>query len=72
MSFTASGADEEVSPIYGVRIPAGYRNRALVNVGHEAADLNDFRVVLGNHIAIKASRDGTLPFPDGAMIARLA
>src|SRR5262249_22255484 len=27
---------------------------------------------LGNDVAIKAFRDGTLPFPDGAMIARLA
>jgi hypothetical protein len=72
MAFTAGGADEEASPIYGVKIPAGYRDWPLVNVGHEAANLNDFRAVLGNDIAIKAFRDGTRPFPDGAMIARLA
>jgi hypothetical protein len=30
------------------------------------------RVVLGNAIAIKAFQDGTLPFPDGTFIARLA
>jgi hypothetical protein len=70
--FAAGGADEAVSPIYGVKIPAGYRDWSLVNVGHEAANLNDFRVVLGNDVAIKAFRDGTRPFPDGAMIARLA
>jgi hypothetical protein len=72
MLAAAVGADEAVSPIYGVKIPAGYRDWSLVNVGHEAANLNDFRVVLGNDIAYKAFRDGTRPFPDGAMIARLA
>ena len=70
--FAAGGADDEGSPIYGVKIPAGYRDWPLVNVGHEAANLNDFRVVLGNAVAIKAFRDGTLPFPDGAILARLA
>jgi hypothetical protein len=61
-----------VSPIYGVEIPAGYRQWALVNVAHEAGDLNDFRAVLGNAVAMKAFQDGTLPFPDGTIIARLA
>jgi hypothetical protein len=61
----------EASPIYGVTIPAGYRDWALVNVAHEG-NLNDFRAVLGNAIAMKAFRDGTLPFPDGTIIARLA
>jgi len=65
-------AGSEAAPIYGIKIPAGYRDWALVNVAHEAADLNDFRAVLGNEVAIKAFRDGTLPFPDGTMIARLA
>jgi hypothetical protein len=72
LPFAAGGTDPEASPIYGVKIPVGYRDWTLVNVGHEAANLNDFRVVLGNDIAIKAFRDGTRPFPDGAMIARLA
>jgi len=70
--FTAAGADDEVSPIYGVKIPAGYRDWAFVNVAHEAGDLNDLRVVLGNAVAIKAFRDRTLPLPDGTIIARLA
>jgi hypothetical protein len=72
MPITAGGADDEGSPIYGVKIPAGFREWSLINVAHEAADLNDFRVVLGNAIAMKAFQDGTLPFPDGAFIARLA
>jgi hypothetical protein len=70
--FAAAGADDEGSPIYGVKIPAGYRDWALVNVAHEAGDLKDLRVVLGNDVAMKAFRDRTLPLPDGAIIARLA
>jgi hypothetical protein len=62
----------EASPIYGITIPDGYRDWVLVNVGHEAGNLNDLRVVLGNAPAIKAFRDGTLPFPDGTIIVRLA
>jgi hypothetical protein len=72
MPFTAGRADDEASPVYGVKIPAGFREWSLINVAHEAADLNDFRVVLGNPIAMKAFQDGTLPFPDGTFIARLA
>jgi Cytochrome P460 len=30
------------------------------------------RAILGNDVAIKAYREGKLPFPDGAIIARLA
>jgi hypothetical protein len=60
------------SPIYGVKIPAGYRDWKLISVGHVAGSNNDLRAKLGNDIAIKAYREGTLPFPDGAIIARLA
>jgi len=70
--FAAEGAEGAGSPIYGVTIPDGYRDWPVVNVAHEAGDLNDLRVVLGNAIAMKAFRDGTLPFPDGTAIARLA
>ena len=44
----------------------------LISVAHEAGDLNDLRAILGNDVAIKAYREGKLPFPDGAIIARLA
>jgi hypothetical protein len=70
--FAAGGADQQAAPIYGVTIPAGYRDWTLIGVGHEAGNLNDLRVVLGNDIAVKAFREGTLPFPDGAVVARLA
>src|SRR5262249_13157125 len=65
-------ADEEAAPIFGVKIPPGYRDWRLISVAHEAGNLNDLRAILGNDVAIKASREGKLPFPDGTIIARLA
>ncbi len=41
-------------------------------MAHEAGNNNDLRAILGNDAAIKAYREGKLPFPDGTMIARLA
>jgi hypothetical protein len=72
MPFAAGGADDEESAVFGVRIPAGYRNWGVIGVAHEAGKLNDLRAILGNDIAMKAYREGTRPFPDGAIIARLA
>jgi Cytochrome P460 len=63
---------DQASPVYVVSIPPGYRNWELVSVAHEAGNLNDLRAILGNNIAVKAFREGKLPFPDGAIIARLA
>src|SRR5262245_33446995 len=53
-------------------LPRGYRDWPLISVAHEEGKLNDIRAILGNEIAIKAAREGTLPYPDGAIIARLA
>ncbi len=69
----ASGyADGEAAPIFGVKIPPGYRDWKLISVAHEEGNLNDLRALLGNDVAIKAYREGKLPFPDGTIIARLA
>ena len=68
----AGRANDEISPIFGVTIPPGYRDWRLISVAHEEGDLNDLRAILGNDVAIKAYREGTLPFPDGTIIARLA
>ncbi|MGB7434677.1 MAG: cytochrome P460 family protein [Candidatus Acidiferrum sp.] len=64
--------DGEATPIYEINLPAGYRDWKLISVAHEEGNLNDLRAVLGNDVAIKAYRDGKLPFPDGTVIARLA
>ncbi|MGC2172104.1 MAG: cytochrome P460 family protein [Candidatus Sulfotelmatobacter sp.] len=69
----ASGqADEEAAPTFGIKIPPGYRDWKLISVAHEEGNLNDLRALLGNDVAIKAYRQGKLPFPDGTIIARLA
>jgi hypothetical protein len=72
MTFSARGADDESSPIFGIKIPPGYRDWRLISVAHEEGMLNDLRAILGNDVAIAAYRQGKLPFPDGTIIARLA
>jgi hypothetical protein len=72
IAFAASRSDDELAPIFGIKIPPGYRDWKLISVAHEEGNLNDLRAVLGNDVAIKAYREGKLPFPDGTIIARLA
>ena len=72
MAPVSGQADGEAAPIYGVKLPSGYRNWRLISVAHEEGSLNDLRAILGNDVAIKASREGKLPYPDGTIIARLA
>lgn len=62
----------DASPVFGVRLPKTYRQWQLITAAHEAGKLNDIRVVLGNDIAVKAFRRGRRPFPDGAILARIA
>ena len=59
-------------PVFVAEIPLGYRDWKLISVAHEKGNLNDLRAILGNDTAVKAYREGKLPFPDGAIIARLA
>ena len=72
MAHASGQADGEAAPIFGIKIPPGYRDWMLISVAHEAGNLNDFRAILGNDAAIKAYREEKLPFPDGTIIARLA
>lgn len=59
------------SPIHGVTLPQQYRQWELVAPALEAAPLNELRAVLGNRVAIEAHGNGTLPFPDGAVLVKL-
>ena len=68
----AQNGTSNASPIFGITIQPGYRDWRLISVAHEAGKLNDLRAILGNDVAIKAYRDGKIPFPDGTIIARLA
>ena len=68
---TPAPKDSNASPIYGVTVPEGYRDWKVISVAQLRGKVNQLRVQLGNDIAIKAMRDGTRPFPDGAMIAAI-
>jgi hypothetical protein len=63
---------DNVSPIFGVTIPQGYRQWELIAPAEEAAPLNELRAILGNKSAIDAYRNDTLPFPDGTVLVKLA
>ena len=64
VSFSpASGrAAGEAAPIYVTQIPPGYHDWKVISVAHEEGNLNSLGAILGNNTAIKAYRDGKLPF----------
>ena len=72
MAYASAEPDAPAAPIFGVKVPPGYRDWRLISVAHEEGNNNDLRAVLGNDLAIQAYRDGKLPFPDGTIIVRLA
>ncbi len=75
LAFTATAsrhAAQETAPIFVKTIPPGYRDWRLISVAREEGELNDIRAILGNDEAIKAYREGKLPFPEGTIIARIA
>ena len=76
VAFTANtsrhSTAQEPAPIFVTEVPAGYRDWKVVSVAHEEGDLNDIRAILGNDIAIKAYREHKLPFPEGAIVGRIA
>ena len=71
-AFSPGQSGGEAAPIYGVRVPRGYRNWPLISMANVGGPVNDVRGKLGNDRAMRAFREGTTPFPDGAIIARLA
>jgi hypothetical protein len=66
-------SDGDSSPIYGVKIPGGYRDWKMIAVNQLqiAPKVDQLRAQLGNEIAFKAFKEGTLPFPDGSIIAAI-
>lgn len=70
-SASASG-DGEPAPVFLEKMPAGYRDWKLISVAREEGQLDDIRAILGNDRIVRAYRQGKLPFPDGAIIARVA
>jgi hypothetical protein len=72
VAFVSGHNGENSGPVFVKEIPPGYRDWKLISVAHEEGTLNDIRAILGNDVAVKAYRERKLPFPDGAIIARLA
>jgi hypothetical protein len=64
-------AESAGSPIFGVVLPPDYRQWELVAVSHELG-FGELRAILGNAKAMTTYREGTLPFPDGTILAKLA
>jgi hypothetical protein len=73
MARASSQSDADASPIYGIKIPAGYRDWKLIAVDQllVPGKVDQLRAQFGNDIAVQAIKDGKLPFPDGAIIAAL-
>jgi hypothetical protein len=63
---------DDASPIYGVTIPHGYRQWEMIAPSQEAGKLDELRVILGNSLAVSAYRANVRPFPDGAILVKLA
>jgi hypothetical protein len=66
-----SHASGQSTPAFVTQIPHGYRDWRWISSAHEEGNLHSIGAVLGNDVAIKAYRDGKLPYPDGTMIAAL-
>jgi hypothetical protein len=64
-------ASGDPAPAFLTEIPHGYRDFKWISSAHEAGNLNSIGAVLANDVAIKAYRDGKLPFSDGTIIAAL-
>ncbi len=66
-----ANADDKSSPIYGVTIPAGYRQWELVAVSQETGRLDELRGILGNALSwcIRACEESTAPEMDGGKAA---
>ena len=64
----AQSTPPDASPVFGVTLPAGYRDWKVITVAHEAGANNDIRAVLGNDIAVyeyqsSARNDAVFPSP---------
>jgi hypothetical protein len=68
----ASDVETIVEPnIEGLILPEKYKDWSVISASHRT-DNKSMRIILGNDIAIKASRDNkTNPWPDGAILGKL-
>ncbi len=67
---TTAAASDRPTAVTGVSLPDGYRDWTAVAPSHRT-DKNHIRMMLANDVLAEAYREKTLPFPDGATIAKL-
>ncbi len=68
---TANVSNEVKANLNGIKLPENYKNWRVLSASHRI-DNNTMRIILGNDIAIKASRNKlTNPWPDGSIIGKL-
>jgi hypothetical protein len=65
-------ANAGTAPPNDITLPQGYRDWMLISVATVGPPLTDIRAKLGNRLAMRVYQGGTPPFPDGAIIARVA
>src|SRR5215468_4329492 len=72
-AIASEKTDENSAPVFLTEIPQGYRDFGLIAVSRltRGDGTSQLRAELGNEIAVKAYREGKLPFPDGAIVAAL-
>jgi hypothetical protein len=70
--FLGQTTSDQAAVDDSITLPAGYRDWPLISVAAVGPPLNDIRAKLGNDVAMSDIRQGTIPYRDGAVIARLA
>lgn len=72
LGAAAQGAWAAQTAPNDISLPEGYKNWQLIAPSFRT-DKNHLRAILGNEVAVRAARDGKVnPWPDGAMLAKLA
>lgn len=66
---TSAGNKNVTAPMFRLKIPPGNRKGELI-VPSQRPDFDGLRVILGNCTTVKAYREWTVPFPDGAKRAQ--
>jgi Cytochrome P460 len=61
--------EQPASPIFGVKVPDGYRQWELIAPSQSPTELKG---IVGNETAMKAYRGGKLPFPEGSILVKLS
>lgn len=71
ISFAANDTVEVKANLAGLKLPEKYKDWKVISASHRI-DNKSIRIILGNDIAIKASRSNqTNPWPDGAILGKL-